>query len=228
MITLGIIGVVAAMTLPSVVNKYKQQEAIARMKKAYSILNQALRLSVAENGDFSEWTFDLKNSSADFVSKYWTPYFLAVGGVKNPGYSMANPFTSPNGKPIAFGAADGSGVTRTIFKFNDGSIVWILSGGANCEIVTDDEGNEHQVCDGWDFYNNPRAYVDINGIKGPNVAGKDFFCLDISTKSNTFIPFGHSISEEEVNKNCSKIGSGLYCLEKLMRDNWTIKDDYPW
>ena len=47
-------------------------------------------------------------------------------------------------------------------------------------------------------------------------------------KSNTFIPFGHSISEEEVNKNCSKIGSGLYCLEKLMRDNWTIKDDYPW
>ena len=151
MITLGIIGVVAAMTLPSVVNKYKQQEAIARMKKAYSILNQALRLSVAENGDFSEWTFDLKNSSADFVSKYWTPYFLAVGGVKNPGYSMANPFTSPNGKPIAFGAADGSGVTRTIFKFNDGSIVWILSGGANCEIVTDDEGNEHQVCDGWDF-----------------------------------------------------------------------------
>ena len=226
LITLGIIGVVAAMTLPSLVNKYQQQESISRVKKVYSTLNQALRLSVADNGDFTEWSYDVENDAQGFVARYWTPYLLAVGGVKNPGYDEPQPFYSPNGKNYPMGVSDGSGRTRTIFKFNDGSIVWINTGSAACQTITDEDGNEQKVCDGWNF-SDPKAYVDINGLKMPNVLGKDFFIMSISAK-NFFVPLCHSNTDDYVNKSCSRSGDGQCCLEKLMRDNWTVKDDYPW
>lgn len=38
LITLGIIGVVAAMTLPTLINNYRKQETIAKLKKVYSVL----------------------------------------------------------------------------------------------------------------------------------------------------------------------------------------------
>ncbi len=41
LITLGIIGVVAALTMPSVINNYKEKETIAKLKKTYSVLSQA-------------------------------------------------------------------------------------------------------------------------------------------------------------------------------------------
>ena len=39
LITLGIIGVVAALTLPSLIDNYKKQEYVARLPKGISILN---------------------------------------------------------------------------------------------------------------------------------------------------------------------------------------------
>lgn len=51
LITLGIIGVVAAMTLPTVINNYKKQVIGTKLAKFYSIMNQALRMSKAEKGE---------------------------------------------------------------------------------------------------------------------------------------------------------------------------------
>lgn len=55
MITLEIIGIVAAMTLPTVVNKYKKKETVTRLKKAYSVINQAIICSEADNGAMRYW-----------------------------------------------------------------------------------------------------------------------------------------------------------------------------
>ena len=44
LITLGIIGVVAAITLPALTAKYKKQITATRLKSAYSILSQALTM----------------------------------------------------------------------------------------------------------------------------------------------------------------------------------------
>lgn len=41
LITLGIIGVVVAMTIPTLISKYKHKEYETRFKKAYSMLAQA-------------------------------------------------------------------------------------------------------------------------------------------------------------------------------------------
>ena len=53
LITLGIIGVVAAMTLPALVGNYKKAQTISQLKKVYSTLSQSLLSSVYDNGDSS-------------------------------------------------------------------------------------------------------------------------------------------------------------------------------
>ena len=51
LITLGIIGVVAALTMPTLIQNHKRQENITRIKKVYSILQQDVELAKVENGD---------------------------------------------------------------------------------------------------------------------------------------------------------------------------------
>ena len=51
LITLGIIGVVAAMTIPSIVAKYQKMVTATRVKAFYSKINQAYTMSYAFNGD---------------------------------------------------------------------------------------------------------------------------------------------------------------------------------
>lgn len=50
LITLGIIGVVAAMTIPTLVGNYKYMVLQTQFKKAYSDLNQASKLFQVHNG----------------------------------------------------------------------------------------------------------------------------------------------------------------------------------
>ena len=50
LITLAIIGVVAALTIPSVIVKTQQQEFKTAAKKAYSVLSQAVQLTEVKDG----------------------------------------------------------------------------------------------------------------------------------------------------------------------------------
>ena len=50
LITLGIIGIVAAMTMPMIVENTKKQQTVVQLKKAYSVLSQAVELSELDNG----------------------------------------------------------------------------------------------------------------------------------------------------------------------------------
>ena len=72
LITLGIIGVVASMTLPSVIAKFKRQEAAARLKKFNSMMAQVLILSENDNGNVNSW--DMSLVPEEFVKKYFAPY----------------------------------------------------------------------------------------------------------------------------------------------------------
>ena len=51
LITLVIIGVIATITIPSLMNKTNEQDTVVAVKKAYSILGQAYQRVVAENGE---------------------------------------------------------------------------------------------------------------------------------------------------------------------------------
>ncbi|NLF82861.1 MAG: prepilin-type N-terminal cleavage/methylation domain-containing protein, partial [Candidatus Gastranaerophilales bacterium] len=50
LITLSIIGVVAALTIPAITASTNEARARSSIKKAVSVLNQALTLSIAQEG----------------------------------------------------------------------------------------------------------------------------------------------------------------------------------
>lgn len=50
---------------------------------------------------------------------------------------------------------------------------------------------------------------DVNGKQGPNVWGKDVFGMNIY--KDTIEPFGQKLSSEEIEFDCSRQGTGLYC-----------------
>ncbi len=87
LITLGIIGVVAAMTLPTLIHKYRTQVNITKIKKFYTVMNQAIRLSEAKNGPINEWFLECGQSSAvtctsddvdNWVNTYLAKYMKIV------------------------------------------------------------------------------------------------------------------------------------------------------
>ena len=65
LITLGIIGVVAAMTMPALIQNHRNSVVEARLKKFYSTMNQAVMLSEVDNGDKREWYQDLAGAQID-------------------------------------------------------------------------------------------------------------------------------------------------------------------
>ena len=50
LITLGILGIVIAMTLPGVIEGYKEKELVTRFKRDYTILANAYSMVLEENG----------------------------------------------------------------------------------------------------------------------------------------------------------------------------------
>ena len=62
LITLGIIGVVAAMTLPSLIQNYHEKQRVTQLKKAYSVMQNAFLMAQEEYGDVTYWGLTITNT----------------------------------------------------------------------------------------------------------------------------------------------------------------------
>lgn len=76
LITLGIIGVVAAMTIPNLLTKMDHNAKIAKLQKSISIMNQAMRMSIHDNGEYDGWDSSL--APKPYVEQYFAPYLKIV------------------------------------------------------------------------------------------------------------------------------------------------------
>ena len=88
LITLGIIGVVAAMTLPSVINHYQKQTTALKVKKFYNMMNNAINRSIVDNGDVNTWYPERKantyGDNVNFLKTYILPYIKYDRYEKSP------------------------------------------------------------------------------------------------------------------------------------------------
>ena len=55
LITLGIIGVVAAVTIPTMIKNYQKKETVTKLKRAYAEVQQVIKMSEVEHGEMSSW-----------------------------------------------------------------------------------------------------------------------------------------------------------------------------
>ena len=213
LITLGIIGIVAAMTMPTVMSHYKKQEATARLKKFYSAMSQAITLSEIDNGDFKYWDinditeprlddgshdYDLAGEKEEiFFNKYLAKYLKYDKFIKG-GFS-----TDEDGNK--------TGLASKIY-FYDGTVVRL---------------NKGQCFD---------LIVDVNGEKKPNKYAYDQFYFLICPYGNVHKLYpGEKLSSydgqtgrtrEAAYNSCKRLPT--LCTRLLQFDNWEFKDDYPY
>ncbi len=234
LITLGIIGVVAAMTMPSLIAKHQKQVTVTKLKKAVSTLQQAVTRSQAEYGDMSEWTFlqpgsDLsQNADAvraereafiqDYIIKYM--HVLKDCGMNNVNKCPDYKTTSIDKTSFVLNMSFGR-----MFITPDGTIYSVMTDNI---LETDDDGNSIPVSNGRLLFT-----IDLNGKSGPNIYGRDLFIMEVNSSSKKLAMFGAGVSREKL-KNASGWGCNLktskryYCGALIQQDGWQIMDDYLW
>lgn len=220
LITLGIIGVVAALTIPNLIAGYEKQVTISKLQKISSILNQAFRLSEIDNGESVYWNIEF-NKSTEYFNTYYKPYLKILHICDNEnqcGYKSNTPWFRANGKPDKIHAVLKS--WRESVILSDGSYVsFFTCAGLDSSVNQDDntytEGSSDLIL------------IDINGGGKPNKFGRDAFYFSL-VKGKGILPYGYNDDVDIVKDDCSKNNFGYKCAAKIQRDGWKIKDNYPW
>ena len=65
LITIGVISVVVALTLTNLFNAYQKHQTETALKKFYADINNAIRMSIVDNGDPEGWVVAYDNYNAD-------------------------------------------------------------------------------------------------------------------------------------------------------------------
>lgn len=231
LITLGIIGLVAAMTMPALIGSAKKRETVSKLQKSYNVLSQLVIRAQEDNGPVSFPSGKLSADVAEtFFKLYWIPYFNSPTVVPD-----GQDFKTEDGRTgFIYKKLDGNVYDTAIrTAYSQGRITLTGLDGITYyidimkwEVIYDDDGN--QVSQIAQYNTSQRVIVDINGPKNPNMFGKDVFTFVVNFDDSTVRPQGYNKTPSEIAANCSKNGTGLYCAAKIIADGWEIKDDYPW
>ena len=209
LITLVIIGVIAAITVPNIIQSSQDKELHSMYKKNISVIENALNLAQVEEGtigDNSVVFIPSNGNNASYESaKRFAKYLNVAKICKN---QNENGCSGAFYKTTAANSDDGripTDMPRLILA--DGSI-YTIAQFETCDTMIDtcavdefghckkdENGNDIQGAK----YERPCAniYIDVNGAKAPNKMGKDSFLASIwknSISVSTFAPSGGSAS----------------------------------
>lgn len=165
LITLGIIGVVAALTLPAVIQNYQKRSLEVATKKFYSVITQAVKQYMTDEGIDDLRGSSLSVSDDDSVEialaktdEFFKKYLNAQ--ICEDGCFADNYKTQSGDISYAIGKPDESQYAIGRYLLPDGMVVdpdYNFSG---------------------DTYPGS-LYVDVNGKKGPNKIGYDLWSMSV-------------------------------------------------
>ena len=201
LITLGIIGVVAALAIPTLISNNNKRVVETRLAKFYSSINQAIELSEVENGPKEKWDDLTQDADINYnwFKKYMEPYISYNKIVKESDGRLA------------------------IFQ-NDGSAFTILSGGwrfyPKSEIYDPNkvDNGEKLGKESFIFLFRPTLTDDtrykFHVKKGVEPYQWNWDGTEETLRGNNY--------------GCSEDGWGHYCTQLIRMNGWKIPDDYPY
>ena len=195
LITLGIIGVVAAMTMPTLINKHKEVELCTKTRKLYSNIQNAVLLAQKEAGVVGDNSvfFDVTKSSAENAKRF-AKLFNGAKVCENKSQKGCSQYYYKQKYATRY---SGSGTTTLAVNqtypkiiLNDGAIIALQQMTA-CERITNDcKQDSTGSCildeDGNKIPTTGKSstctylYIDVNGPKNPNQFGADSYQIGIT------------------------------------------------
>jgi len=196
LITLAIIGIVAALTIPTLLNKYQEQKTVTAVKAFYSQLSNAYKNAIANNGPVEDWGLPSESSwgrpaIAEQTLNMLLPYFKVA---KNCGRYQ--------GKCIP-GAATSSSNSFALLQ-NGWSITLYKMGGADQRADLNDESSHlKNVIALVSIELNPQRVANMaTGQSNMGISGFTFFL----TADGVVVPNGTPDVAEKysLEKNCNR------------------------
>ena len=207
LITLTVIGVVAALTIPSLLQNTNDAEFKTAWKKSFADLNQAVKMAAADNGGSiadSCLGSDLLSPQNCFINlfKPHLNYIKACNSDESNGNCWFDTYDS---RPKYL---NNSGTLIT-YRYGVG---FILNNG-----VIIDFWRENRVCNTTTARCGP-IFIDVNGFKNPNVIGKDIFFVSIM--DGNILPYGANGAPDPaitcVEGSTDPANSGAGCAAKYL------------
>mgnify|MGYP002678378615 FL=1 len=196
LITLGIIGVVAALTLPTLIQNHQKQVYVTQLKKAYSNINNAFNKMAVDEGVVD-----------------WNQTYC---GSLSWGYIVDEATKANNNECLDRIAKQMKVINRKDFgvecstdwcKYGDSNVIYYSYDAAAGMFATPDGALYVFAC-------GSSVLVDINGAaKGPNKDGRDVFAFYIDPTNNKIEPFG---TYNDYWKDCSATNLSTDCTAKVL------------
>ena len=212
LVTLTILGVIFAVTMPALNFSIRDKENYAKARKSYTMLSDAMTLASLSSSDNSE--FSVVDGS-DANMKQWFDRFLKPHlRVHKVCYNTAGCWNDGdtkylNGSIVPWnrtGVGIGNGIITAILE--DGTLINI-DGYSKSDVLAhygvEIPGNAGLV-----------LFFDVNGKKAPNTAGKDIFATVFY--DDTLVPAFSSKDDDAINASCTASGTGYSCLQKIIHD----------
>ena len=194
LITLGIIGVVAAITIPMLRSAFYEKQTVSRLLETQSILSQAIKSAEEEYGEVGGWDITGQNEeSAKVIADKVKPFLkfaLDCGGMDAEGKC----FSSSSYKTLnGYKLSDKYSTNLAKYKFVllNGSSVLFQPIGSNL--------------------NNIQVNIDVNGPSKPNIVGKDLFLFQYNGETRSLYPMGAPSSLYPYQTYCTKNSTGWGC-----------------
>ena len=247
LITIGIVGVIAAITIPSLITKYEKQKVATKLKLSYAELGNVIKMAEADYGDSSGWGYTTPDELPQWVDTYIAPY------VKNSGVYDCRNVNSP------CQGINGLGVLGYRIHYNNANATrlgYMIKTGINSaawSFIRDTSAKsvETKVV----VHINNRNVINAGKYakQSRNILGRDAFAFVFDTRDlhPTIRPYEEYASTYAPKLNVSKrdyllnyvvrngqckVGgkqndnwhTGATCTAVIMYDGWKINDDYPW
>lgn len=211
LITLGIIGIVAAMTIPTLMAKLKNDRESAILKEDYSILQQMMKMANEEGAMGSIVVGNNIDEMKEWFNTYFLPYIKTTNVCYDKWGCWSRNVKKANGEKYTNNTACGA-VTVSFVLYNGSYVCMDDFGGFRFGVKT--KGQTIGIL------------VDVNGDKQPNILGEDIFALQFY--ENELLPGGYHMTKEAVDQNCNKKCSGnepycgVACTVKAQRQGFKL------
>ena len=221
LVTLGIIGVVSAMTVPTLMQNYQRQSYITQLHKVYNEVQQGALRYMTDRNAINLMEAGLTNSAA--MQEFLRDNFKIV--------SMGTTDSDMPWNNVSYKNLNGGSWTSGTWGCGPCAVLasgaWVCADNPKC--YTYSYGG-HTSWYGMFF-------VDINGKKGPNIIGRDTFLMELWSDGVLDLPKvspacrtlgvcdGDSI-EAIRNTGTACEGSTTYthqrCFANILNNNWEM------
>lgn len=211
LITIGIIGVVAALTLPSLVANYRKKVVETRLAKFYSIINQALELSENDNGPKEYWDEmgksgfeEDEDGNPDTTKPLPLPWF--------------NKYLKPY---LSYTKLDIDSAGKIMIYFSDGSLCLLSSTAIKIypnakdykDYVTSDSGTRRNP---WEISGIKYFTFIYNSSKGVEPYTISWDGTEEDLYNNSALGCKEDVTNERA-----------FCTKIIQMNGWKIPKDYP-